>query len=264
MQHAIDSAKARGERALIAFVTGGDPSVSQLRPILEALADGGADVIEVGLPFSDPIADGPTIQASSQRAIDSGVTVGEILDALSGFDRVAVVLMGYMNTLRRPGLASFATRAKEAGVAGVIVCDLAPDAEAGEWMGAARAQGLDTVFLTAPNSTDERLRLVCESSSGFVYAVSRTGVTGARHQPWAEARDLVARARKHTSLPVCVGFGVGSAEDVREVSEFADGVIVGSKIVDRLAADWNEGRGRDEFTSFVRRLKAATSLGHVG
>jgi tryptophan synthase alpha chain len=241
----------------VLFVTAGDPGIGELPAVLETLASAGADVIEVGLPFSDPIADGPVIQASSQRALDRGTKTSDVLAALRGFDRAPVVLMGYMNPILRRGLERFAREASEAGVAGTIVCDLTPD-DADDWLRASREAGLDTVFLAAPTSTEARLARVCEASTGFVYAVSRTGVTGAALEAWGEARDLVGRLRGKTRLPVCVGFGVSGPADVREVCSFADGAIVGSRLVELLAERWDGGRGREEVASWVRGLKAAT------
>ena len=249
--------RARGEKALVAFVTAGDPSLKDLPAILEAVAEGGADVIEVGLPFSDPIADGPTIQASSQRALDRGVTLDGVLQALAGFDRLPIVLMGYMNPILRVGYGQFAARAAVAGVSGTIVCDLTPD-DAEDWLRASQAAGLDTVFLAAPTSTEERLDAVVRAANGFVYAVSRTGVTGAGLESWAPARELVGRVRERTGLPVCVGFGVRTPEDVAAVCEFADGAIVGSALVEMLASDWDSGAGRAKVVEAVRAWKAGT------
>lgn len=249
--------KARGEKALVLFVTAGDPSITDLPAILEALAEGGADIIEVGLPFSDPIADGPTIQASSQRALDRGTTTAQVFEAVSQFKATPLVLMGYMNSIWRRGYDGFASTAKGAGIDGTIVCDLTPD-EAGDWIGASRAHGLDNIFLTAPTSTDARLAEVCQRATGFVYAVSRTGVTGASDKGWAEAETLVGRIRAHTSAPVCVGFGIRTPEQVREVCAFADGAIIGSSLVDFLASKWDGGRGREELVELVGSLKAAT------
>ncbi|MBS1714765.1 MAG: tryptophan synthase subunit alpha [Armatimonadetes bacterium] len=247
----------RGEKALILYVTAGDPSLDDLPGILEALVEGGADVIEVGLPFSDPIADGPVIQAASQRALERGVTTSQVFRALERRPDVPLVLMGYMNPILRRGFDVFAREAVGAGADGVIVCDLTPD-EAGSWVTAAHAVGLDTVFLTAPTSTPDRLALVCENATGFVYAVSRTGVTGSSDSGWDEAEDLVGRIRSRTGSPVCVGFGISTPDDVRAVCAFADGAIVGSWLVGLLAKEWDGGRGRDKVVEAVRRLKDAT------
>lgn len=241
---------------MVLYVTAGDPDILELPEILSALVEGGADVIEVGLPFSDPIADGPVIQAASQRALDRGVSTSAVFEALADRPDVPIVLMGYMNPILRRGYDRFAGEAVSAGGDGVIVCDLTPD-EAQPWTSAARAAGLDTVFLTAPTSTDERLDLVCRSASGFVYAVSRTGVTGASESGWDEAEALVGRLRSRTALPVCVGFGISTPADVRAVATFADGAIIGSWLVDFLSREWDGGRGRTKVVEAVRALKDA-------
>lgn len=250
--------RSRHERALVLFVTAGDPSLEQLPDILVALQGAGADVLEVGIPFSDPIADGPTIQASSQRALDRGVTPRGVLEALCRAQlQIPVVLMGYYNPMLRLGLPSFAHDAKAAGASGVIVSDLTPE-EAGEWGGAARGVGLDTIFLAAPTSTDERLDAVCHATTGFVYAVSRTGVTGASQSLPSDAITLVDRLRARTERPICVGFGISRPEHVREVCSVADGAVIGSWLVDRLSTDWSDSVKRRALLDDVRALKEAT------
>lgn len=250
--------RERGEKALVAFVTAGDPDLDSLPSILSALEEAGADVVEIGIPFSDPIADGPTIQASSQRALDRGVTPSAILEALSRCDAsVPIVLMGYMNPILRYGLATFARDASRSGASATIVSDLTPE-EAGPWIEASRAVGMDNVFLVAPTSTDARLDAVCKASTGFVYAVSRTGVTGARADVPADVPSLVSRVKSRTSLPVCVGFGISSPEQVREVCGIADGAVVGSWLVTLLAENWRGGAGRKTLVDSVSALKAGT------
>jgi tryptophan synthase alpha chain len=250
--------RERGEGALVPFVTAGDPDLRQLPSILTALAEAGADMVEVGIPFSDPIADGPTIQASSQRALDKGVTPDAVLGALADTRlSIPVVLMGYLNPMLRMGLARFAARARQAGAAGVIVSDLTPE-EADEWRAAAQDEGLDTVFLAAPTSTDARLAAVAAASTGFVYAVSRTGVTGHGNEAPPEVADLVHRLRAHTGLPICVGFGISAPDHVARVCQAADGAVVGSWLVDVLWRTWRDGAGRDEVVAAVRALKDST------
>ncbi|MEQ1823734.1 MAG: tryptophan synthase subunit alpha [Fimbriimonadaceae bacterium] len=229
------------QKALVAFVTAGDPSLEQLPEILRSLKDGGADLIEIGIPFSDPIADGPVIQAASQRALDRGVTPRDVLskikEASAELGDTPLILMGYYNPLLRWGLNQFAIDAKDAGVAGVIVCDLIPE-EASEWVKACKQTGLCTIFLAAPTSTDERLDAVCNASSGFVYSVSRTGVTGSRSDLQTDIADLVNRIKSRTETPVCVGFGIRTPEHVASVCKVADGAVVGSLFV-QLLADGN-------------------------
>jgi tryptophan synthase alpha chain len=258
IQAAFSACHERGEKALVVFVTAGDPELAELPAILEALEEGGADVIEIGLPFSDPIADGPSIQASSQRALDRGVRPLDALKVLaSTMGKVPRIVMGYINTVLQPGLESFADQALAAGVSGSILCDVTPE-EAGDWIDVSRTKGLDTVFLAAPTSTDARLDLVVERGRGFIYAVSRTGVTGKGQQTFVEARELVLRLRSRTDLPIAVGFGISKPDDVRAVCEFADGAVVGSLIVDFLAEHWKGGAGREGLVAMVRDLKAAT------
>ncbi|MEQ1936058.1 MAG: tryptophan synthase subunit alpha, partial [Fimbriimonadaceae bacterium] len=222
----FDRLRARGEKALVAFVTAGDPSLAELPGVLGALIKGGADLIEVGIPFSDPIADGPVIQASSQRALDRGVTPRSVLEMLaqgkSTRGDVPVVLMGYYNPILKWGLDEFANAAKAAGVSGVIVCDLIPE-EAGDWLNACSTHGLDSIFLAAPTSTDQRLDAVCKASTGFVYAVSRTGVTGSESSLAPDVRVLVERIKVRATVPVCVGFGISQPEHVATVCAVADG-----------------------------------------
>jgi tryptophan synthase alpha chain len=242
---------------LVAFVTAGDPSLDDLPSIVSAIVEGGADVVEIGLPFSDPIADGPVIQASSQRALDRGVTTPDIIEAISRIDVPApLVVMGYTNTAMQFGFDEFAAEARRAGVSGVILSDLIPE-ESEDWIAAAKAAHLDLVFLAAPTSTDERLRRIAAAASGFIYCVSRTGVTGSEIGDYARTREFVARMRNFTELPLCVGFGISTPEQVRSVLEIADGAVVGSYLVDLIAREWQRRSGREMLVSCVRQLKAA-------
>lgn len=250
--------RSNGEKALVAFVTAGDPSLDDLPAILDTLVEAGVDVIEVGLPFSDPIADGPVIQASSQRALDRGSTIAQVFQALGHCQiDIPIVLMGYYNSALRVGLSRFAEQARDSGVSGVILSDLPPD-EASEWRSVCEANGIDPVFLVAPTSTDLRIESACKASRGFVYAVSRTGVTGARETVSGDATDLVRRSRLWTSIPICVGFGVSTPAQVRDICSFADGAVVGSWLVRLLHESWNGGSGRNEVLAKVRELKMAT------
>lgn len=250
--------QTKGEKALVLFITAGYPTLADFPALVSALVDGGADIIEVGIPFSDPIADGPVIQASSQRALDQGVTPGAVLGALASLQPlpVPVVAMGYYNPVLRAGLDGFASRSAGAGVDGTIISDLTPE-ESDEWVAASHAHGLDNIFLAAPTSTDARLDEVARRSTGFVYAVSRTGVTGAGDTV-AEVSSLVGRIRARTSVPVCVGFGVSRPEHVAEIGGYADGVIVGSALIRLLDEVWDGGRGAAKVSDFVRMLKSAT------
>lgn len=250
--------KQRGEKALVLFVTAGDPSLDDLPAIIDMLQEAGADLIEVGIPFSDPIGDGPVIQASSQRALDRGVTPTQVLETLARAKRnVPIVLMGYTNPALRIGWQKSAEAMARSGANGTILVDLTPE-EADEWVAASRAHCLDNIFLTAPTSTDVRLVAACKNASGFVYAVSRTGVTGSASSAPPEVKTLVGRLRTCTNLPICVGFGISKPEHVRMVCDVADGAVLGSWLVNLLALEWNSGRGATVIRERIRELKAAT------
>ncbi|HEY8345885.1 MAG TPA: tryptophan synthase subunit alpha [Symbiobacteriaceae bacterium] len=255
--------REKGEKALITYVVAGDPDLETSRSLLHALAEAGVDMVELGLPFSDPLADGPTIQAGSQRALAAGANTDTVLAMLrqareEGID-LPVLLMTYYNLLVRPGVENFCARAREAGADGLIVPDV-PMEEADELLAATRAVGLDLVQLVAPTSTDDRVRRAAELASGFIYCVSLTGVTGARSSLPPQLSEFVGRVKGCTDKPVAVGFGVSTPEQVREVAAVADGVIVGSAIVGLCG----EGLPRDELVrrvrTFAAQLKEATRL----
>ena len=257
----IDAVFARLRRqkkkALIGYLTAGYPTPALLPTLAEACARGGLDLLELGVPFSDPLADGPTIQAASQRALAQGMTPVKILAQVRQLRRrgleLPIVLMTYYNPVLRYGLKRFCQDSAHSGVDGLIVPDLPPE-EATELKSAARRAGLDLVFLAAPTSPRERLRRIARASSGFIYYVSLTGVTGARSRLPVELGAGVRALRRMTRLPVCVGFGVSRPDQVRELARFADGVIVGSALLRRInGSDGAAARaGR-----FVRELKEA-------
>lgn len=250
--------KAKDERALVCYITAGDPDLHQLPAIIDCLQSSGADIIEVGVPFSDPIGDGPTIQASSQRALDKGVTPEAIFEVLSKSSfKVPVVLMGYYNTVLRIGFEAFVKKAKSIGICGMILVDITPE-EADDWITICRQNDFATIFLAAPTSTDERLDLVAKSASGFVYAVSRTGVTGANQQFSSNVSSLVKRLKDRTETPVCVGFGISKPEHVREVCQSADGAVVGSYLVTMLHESWHLPNGPELVQNAIGELKKAT------
>jgi tryptophan synthase alpha chain len=225
--------KAEGRRALIPFVMAGDPDIGATRDLLVELARSGADLIEVGVPFSDPVADGPVIQRAGARALRNGVGVSQVLAAVAEAREAAgvpVVLFSYFNPLLQFGIERLGGEARAAGVDGVLVTDLPPEG-AGEFASAMGSNGLDSIYLAAPTSTDERLGLIARRAGGFIYAVSRAGVTGARAQVSAEAEALVARLRRFSDLPVAVGFGISDARQVAEVWRYAEAAVVGSAIV---------------------------------
>jgi len=225
--------RERGEKAFVPYITSGDPSMARTRELWAALDRAGADVIEIGVPFSDPLADGPTIQRASQRALEAGTTLGGVLDAL-GEERDSIkartVIFGYYNPVLAMGLAEFAARAGEAGVDGVLIPDLVPE-EAGPLRDALDKQSIDIVSLVAPTTPDERLELIGKASPGLVYAVSVTGVTGARSDLPPELEAFVTRCREHIASPLIVGFGIATPEQAARVGGVADGVVVGSALV---------------------------------
>jgi len=234
--------RAEGRPAFVAFLTAGDPSLERTVRAAAELEAAGADVLELGVPFSDPLADGPVIQRASERALARGVTLGAVLDAVRAIRRgsqLPLLLFSYFNPLLQHGLERLAADARAAGVDGVLVTDLPPE-EAGEWLAAARARELDTVFLASPTSPAGRLKRVAEACRGFVYAVSRTGVTGERQSLSGEARPLVERLRALTDVPVALGFGLSTPEQVKDAAAVADGVVVGSALV-RFLEEHPEG-----------------------
>jgi tryptophan synthase alpha chain len=225
--------RREGRKAFVAFLTAGDPSLERTLTAARELDEAGADVLELGVPFSDPLADGPVIQRSSERALRRGTTLADVLEAvrkLRGESELPVLLFGYFNPFLRYGLGRLAGDAKAAGVDGVLVTDLPPE-EADGWLEAARAHDLDTVFLAAPTSPDDRLRSLAAASRGFVYAVSRTGITGERQSLSDEAKPLVDRIKALTGEPVALGFGISTPEQVKAAASVADGVVVGSALV---------------------------------
>ena len=226
--------KNEGRRGFIPFITAGDPDLKVTGDLLRELARAGATVIELGVPFSDPMADGPVIQRASERALRHGFGLSELLDVVAEarplMKNVPVILFSYFNPLLQYGLERLSREAARAGVDGVLVTDLVPE-EAEEFSAILKAHGLDMIFLVAPTSTDARLRLVAEQASGFIYAVSRAGVTGAREEVSSAAERLVERVRKFSDRPVAVGFGISNAGQVAETWRYADAAVVGSALV---------------------------------
>ena len=238
--------------SLVAYVTCGDPDLESTRKIVLAATDAGAHVIELGVPFSDPVADGPVIQRASERALRNGTTLTQVLelarDVRKHRPNAGLIMFSYMNPVLRVGLSRFCAAAADAGADGALITDLTVD-EASDYLRAMRARNLATIFLAAPTSTDERLRRIADASRGFVYALSRTGVTGKREEVAADARELVRRLRKFTRLPIAVGFGISTPAHFAEVSEFADAAVVGSAIVQAI-----EQAGREHAPQAVAEL----------
>ena len=249
--------RARGEKALIPFVTAGDPDLATTEALLPALALAGADLIELGVPFSDPMAEGPTIQRSSERALKSGASLRKVLQ-LVGRVRphvdVPIVLMGYANNLLSMGEQEFAAAAAAVGVDGLITLDLPPE-EGESFHDALRARGVDPILLAAPTTQPERLEMLAKRTGGFLYFVSVTGTTGAR-QAISETLEREVRAvRAVSDVPVCVGFGVSTPEHAARIAAFADGVVVGSALVERIARAGSRDAAVEAAASFVEELK---------
>jgi tryptophan synthase alpha chain len=231
-------------KALIPYVTAGDPHADGTAEILLAMAAAGADLIELGVPFSDPMADGPVVQKASERALARGIGMNQVLAMVREFRRgdakTPLVLMGYANPIERYGSERFADDAQAAGVDGVLVVDYPPE-ECVDFAASLKARAIDPIFLIAPTSSDERIRSVAEVASGYVYHVSLRGVTGAGHFDIAAVQDMIPRIRKHVKLPIGVGFGIRDAKTARAVADVADGVVIGSALVQRL-----ENASRDD------------------
>ena len=251
--------RQEGEKALIAYVMAGDPSLEVTEQLVVELEQAGADIIELGVPFSDPIADGPVIQQAAERALRSGTSLRTILSMVTRLrarTQIPLVVMAYYNSIHAFGPERFCHEAARAGVDGLIMPDMPPD-EAGPLKGPAAAAGLQLIFLLAPTSTAERRTFVARQSQGFVYYVSLTGITGAKLVNLADVAKNVEKIRKVTRVPVAVGFGVATPEDAAKVAAIADGVIVGSAIVKQIAAYGQKPDMAKQVAGFVRSLKAA-------
>jgi tryptophan synthase alpha chain len=252
-----------GEMGLVAYITAGDPTLAATEKFVLALAGAGADVIELGVPFSDPVADGPVIQRASERALRAGTTLAGVLGlvkSLRAKTQVPLVLFSYYNPVLQMGLEKFAEAAKSAGADGALITDITPE-EAGEYRAAMAANGLDTVFLAAPTSTDERLALISKSSSGFLYVISRTGVTGAKDQLADELPALARRVRRFTELPIAVGFGISLPGHVSLLGGLADAAVVGSALVEEIERADSVDAAAESLAARVKLLKGAAAAG---
>jgi tryptophan synthase alpha chain len=262
IEKAFRSARAAGRCAFIPYITGGFPDLSTCENILAALAESGADLIEVGLPFSDPLADGPTIQWASKKALDNGATPDSVFDIIA---RTAtrvncpLVLMTYYNPILKMGPSEFARRARQSGTAGVIVPDLPPE-EAGEWMVAALDHGLETIFLVAPTTPVRRIEWITSLSTGFVYYVSMTGVTGAQLIISDDTLEDLRRVRSLSRLPLAVGFGISTPQQARTLASASDGVIVGSALIREISAQENPAAQIGAASKLAAALSGALTL----
>ena len=247
-----------GTPGLVTYITAGDPDLPRTEGILRALERGGADVVEVGIPFSDPLADGPVIQRATERALEARTTLLGVLDLLRRMRaelRMPVVLFSYANPILRVGAERFADLARDAGVDGVLVLDL-PIEESGEFRAILSARGIDTILLLSPTTSDERLRTAATLGSGFLYAISRLGVTGARSEIAEGAEAMVRRIRSVSALPVALGFGISKPEHVRQVGQWADAVVVGSALVNVIADAGQSPDLNNRVEEYVRWLKS--------
>ncbi|WP_061300253.1 tryptophan synthase subunit alpha [Herbidospora cretacea] len=254
----FEKARAENRAALVGYLPAGFPTIDGAIAAATAMVEAGCDVIEIGLPYSDPLMDGPTIQDAVHRALENGTRIGDVMRTVEGVAKsgAATLVMTYWNPIDRYGAERFARDLADAGGVGTITPDLTPE-EAAPWIEASASAGIDTVFLVAPSSTEERIGVVAQCCTGFVYAASLMGVTGARSSVGAAAEGLVERTRPHTKLPVCVGLGVGTGAQAAEVAAYADGVIVGSAFIRRLLDAPNEREGLQS----VRELAAELADG---
>jgi tryptophan synthase alpha chain len=253
----FDRLKQQGRKGMIAYLTAGDPSPDRTPALVEALVRGGADLIELGVPFSDPIADGPVIQQAGERALKAGTTLRRVLEIAGQIrerSEVPLLLFTYLNPVMRYGLERLATDAARNGIDGCLLTDASVD-EAHEYVGAMQSHGLDTVFLAAPTSTARRLQLVAKYCTGFVYLVSRTGVTGEREKLSDAVAPLVRSVRAVTDLPLAVGFGISKPEHVAELGKQVEAVAVGSAIVRLIGRNHDNASLEIQLESFVRELK---------
>ncbi len=255
--------QTRGEMGIVAYITAGDPSLSATLKFVTALAEAGADIIELGVPFSDPLADGPTIQRASERALKSGTTLAGVLDLVHQIRKssdVPLVLFSYYNPILQMGLEKFASAASEAGADGVLATDLTPE-ESADYRRIIRSHNLDTIFLGAPTSTDDRLKRIAEVSSGFLYLISRTGVTGAKDSLPDDLPALLRRARVLTQLPIAVGFGISQPGHVSVLGGLADAAAIGSALVSEIENSTSADAAAAALAARIRSLKHAAQSG---
>jgi len=250
--------REQGRTGLVTYVTAGDPDLERSREILVRLARAGADILEVGVPFSDPLADGPVIQRATERAIAAGATLVKVLGIVSDVRSLVstpIVIFTYANPILRMGLEEFVSRAKQAGVDGVLTLDVPPE-ESAQFREALSRARIDTIFLLSPTTSQERIRRAAALGTGFLYGISRLGVTGARDSVSDSARELATRVRAETAMPLALGFGLSRPEHVRAVSEFADAAVVGSALVSVIAEHGQSPGLFDEVERYVRWLKS--------
>lgn len=262
IEAAFEKLKAQKKKALIPYIMAGDPDLETTRLLIQEIERSGADMLEVGVPFSDPIADGPAIQRASERAIRSGTTLKKVLALVKGLRKsglsVPIIIMTYYNIIFQYGITRFPSDAVSSGIDGVIIPDLPPE-EASEFLAHSRAPGLDTIFLLAPTSTQDRIKRVVASSTGFIYYVSMTGITGAKLNNVSEVKSRIPEIRQHTNAPIAVGFGISNEAEAKKLSGWADGVIVGSALVKLIESNSGKRILFSRVGKFIKGMKGAIS-----
>ena len=263
ISEAFEKCRTEHRSAFIPFIAAGDPNLQTTAKALQALDQAGSDVIELGLPFSDPIADGPIIQASYQRALEAGISLERTFELLQSFKlRAPVLLFTYLNPVLQYGLARLAEEATQMGVAGLLISDLTPE-EAPAYVPPLRRNRIDTIFLAAPTTTPARVEKIVSCCTGFVYFIARTGVTGRQTTLDAAAANQIGLIRRQSQLPIAVGFGMRTPEDVRKASRIGDGVAVGSALVERLNSMAHQPGWEKEFQQYVAEFVKATRNGGI-
>jgi tryptophan synthase alpha chain len=256
----FNNLRENGNKALIPFITAGDPAPDITLPLLHALVKGGANIIEVGVPFSDPMADGPVIQRSSERALKFSVSLSNVLDMVARFRTVdqqtPIILMGYLNPVEIMGYEAFAKRASAAGVDGVLLVDMPPE-ESDELQIYLKRHNIDQIFLLAPTTSDARLELICSKGSGFLYYVSLKGVTGSNRLNIQDVANRIAHIRSKTDMPVGVGFGIKDPATAKSVAGFSDAIIIGSALVERIAQSQSAGQLADDIAGYIGEIRTA-------
>jgi len=252
--------KTQDKKALITYIMAGDPDLSATKALISTIEQAGGDILELGVPFSDPVADGPAIQRASERALQSKTTLRKVLALVKKARKdgaaIPVIIMTYYNIIFQYGIDRFAKDAASSGVDGAIIPDLPPE-EAADFIKYARSSGLDTIFLLAPTSTRDRIKKIVSSSTGFIYYVSMTGITGARLRNLSEIRGKIPGIRQHTALPIAVGFGISNEDDAKRIAKWADGVIIGSALVKLIEANRGKRLLLSKVARFIRGMKGA-------
>lgn len=259
IEQAFEALKANGRKALIPYITVGDPNLALSREIIQELIEGGADFLELGVPFSDPTADGPVIQAASQRALKAGTTLHDVLklvEEIRQVSQIPIILFGYYNPLFVAGTKRISEQCQKAGVDGILVVDL-PFEEANEFKDYTERVGMDFICLVAPTSGEPRIRMICEKARGFLYYISMTGVTGGRHGFDRAIEANISRIRKFTALPVVIGFGISTPEHAYQMGKISDGVVVGSALVRIIEQNQNSPNLPQKVRAFTEQLRNA-------